>query len=198
MSIRRTLLTAALAAPLGLLGATPALADDPQPLPGNPDVVAGSDNDNEIFRAKDTAPELAAACRPGDVTYRVSTYSNSHKAVGPTQANHNGTNRAATSTFSATVSGTVSIAWNVSGSLKVDRLIAGAEVATGVNLSASLTASLGNSIAVPTPAHKTVVATYGVWRKKTKGIYHVCGVGQKRVTAWTPYFVGWYWKVRNG
>ncbi|SDL62702.1 hypothetical protein [Nonomuraea jiangxiensis] len=87
--------------------------------------------------------------------------------------------------------------WNVSGSLKIDRLIAGAEAATGVNLSASLTASLGNSIAVPTPPRKTTTATYGVWRKKTNGIYQVCGrSGQRRVTAWTPWHVGWYVKQR--
>ncbi|MFG1711107.1 hypothetical protein ACFLIM_48930 [Nonomuraea sp. M3C6] len=197
MSMKRTLLAAALIAPLAMLGATPAFADDPQPLPDNPNVVVGYENETEIFRAKATPPPMTMACRPGGATYRVSTYSNSHKAVGPTQSNHNGTSRTATSTYSATVSGTVSISWNVSGSLKVDRLIAGAEAATSVNLSASLTASLGNSIAVPTPPHKTTTATYGVWRKKTKGIYQVCGQsGQRRVTAWAPWHVGWYVKQR--
>ncbi|GAA3152250.1 hypothetical protein [Nonomuraea roseoviolacea] len=197
MLVKRTLASVALVTPLAMLGATPAFADDPQPLPDNPEVVIGYDNETEIFPAKAAPPPMAMSCRPGDATYRVSAYSNSHKAVGPTQSNHNATSRTATSTFAATVSGTVSIAWNVSGSLKVDRLIAGAEVATGVNLSASLTASLGNSIAVPTPPRKTTTATYGVWRKKTNGIYQVCGQrGQRRVTAWTPWHVGWYVKQR--
>ncbi|MFI7696908.1 hypothetical protein ACIBQ6_48110 [Nonomuraea sp. NPDC049655] len=196
MSLKRTLSTAALIAPLATLGTALAFADDPRPVPGNPDVVVGYDNDTEIFRARAATSSPAMACRPGDVSYRVSTYSNSHKAVGPTQSNHNGTSRTATSTFTATVSGTVSVAWNVSGSLKVDRLIAGAEVATGVNLSASLTASLGNSISIPTPARKTTTATYGVWRKKTNGVYHVCPQKPKNVTAWTPWRVGWYVKQR--
>lgn len=197
MSMKRTLLPATLIAPFAMLGAPPAFADDPQPLPDNPNVVVGYDNETEIFPAKEAPPSMTMACRTGDATYRVSTYSNSHKAVGPTQSNHNGTSRAATSTFTATVSGTVSISWNVSGSLKVDRLIAGAEVAAGVNLSASLTASLGNQIAVPTPPRKTTLATYGVWRKKTNGIYQVCGQSRRRhVTAWTPWQVGWYVKQR--
>ncbi|MEU5867615.1 hypothetical protein ABZ815_41065 [Nonomuraea sp. NPDC047529] len=196
MSLKRTLSATALIAPLAILGATPAFADEPRPVPGNPNVVVGFDDDTEIFRAKSSAPSLAMACPPGEVSYRVSTYSNSHKAIGPTQSNHNSTSHAATSTFTATVSGTVSVSWNVSGSLKVDRLIAGAEVATGVNLSASLTASLGNTISIPTPARKTTTATYGVWRKKTNGIYHVCGQKPKNVTAWTPWRVGWYLKQR--
>lgn len=196
MLLKRTLCVSVLIAPLAALGATPAFADDPQPLPNNPDIVIGYENETETFRAKVTPPLVTMACRPGDVSYRVTSYSNSHKAVGPTQSNHNGTSRTATSTFSATVSGTISIAWNVSGSLKVDRLVAGAEVATGVNLSASLTASLGNSIAVPTPARKTTTATYGVWRKKTKGSYHICPQKPRKVTAWTPWRVGWYVKQR--
>ncbi|GAA3610622.1 hypothetical protein GCM10022419_114540 [Nonomuraea rosea] len=196
MSLKRTLSASVLIAPFAVLGATPAFADDPQPLPGDPDIVVGYENETEVFRAETTPPTLTMACRRGDVSYRVSTYSNSHKAVGPTQSNHNGTSRTATSTFTATISGTVSVSWNVSGSLKVDRLIAGAEVATGVNLTASMTASLGNSIAVPTPARKTTTATYGVWRKKTKGVYQVCGQRPRNVTAWSPWRVGWYIKQR--
>jgi hypothetical protein len=194
MSLKRILSAPTLIAPLVVLGATPAFADHPQPSPDNPDIVIGYDNETEVFRAKGGTPVLMMPCQRGGITYRVTSFSNSHKAVGPTQSNHNGTSHSATSTFTATVSGTVSIAWNVSGSLKVDRLVAGGELATGVNLSASLTASLGNSISVRTPARKTTTATYGVWRKKTKGDYHVCGEKKKKVIAWTPWRAGWYIK----
>ncbi|MFD1547870.1 hypothetical protein [Nonomuraea guangzhouensis] len=192
MPIKCTLLGATTIITLGALGASPAYADDPQPLPGNPDVVVGYDNETEVFRAK-AGPVETRACHRGDHHYEVTSYSNSHKAIGARQSNHNGTPNVITSTFSATVSGTVSMTWSANVSVKVDRLIAGAELGTGVNLSASLTASLGNSVSVSTQPRKTVTATYGVWRKKTIGTYTICAVRMQRgVKAWTPWRVGWY------
>jgi hypothetical protein len=152
------------------VGVSPAYADNPQPLPGNPDVVVGYDNETEEFQAK-AGPAEAQSCQRGTHHYAVTSYSNSHKAIGARQSNHNGTPNIVTSTFSATVSGTVSVAWSTNINVKVDRLIAGAE----------------------SQPRRTVVATYGVWRKKTIGTYSICAVRiQRGVKAWTPWKVGWY------
>ncbi|GAA0391602.1 hypothetical protein Acor_18350 [Acrocarpospora corrugata] len=75
-------------------------------------------------------------------------------------------------------------------------ILAGAEATAGVNLSASLSVEIGNTIEVPTPPKKTANASYGVWRKKTSGnyvqIFSNCSEKvRSSVTAWAPWKIGW-------
>ncbi|GIH28447.1 hypothetical protein Aph01nite_67570 [Acrocarpospora phusangensis] len=176
-----------------MLVASPAHADNPRPIRNNPNVVVGYDNDNEVFRPVARSPQsTAAVCKRGTHTFYVTRYSNNHKAVGPAQSNHNGTSSKATMTFTATVSGTVGFTHNATLTLQAGRVIAEGEVATGVNLSASLTASLGNSVTVTARPRSTVSAKYGVWRKKIIGRYTICMVRSQVITGWTPWKVGWY------
>jgi hypothetical protein len=135
---------------------------------------------------------FAQACRPGDHSYNVTSYADSHKGVGAGQSNYNGTSRKAIMTFTATVSGTVSLTHNATITVKAAKLIAGGELAAGVNLSASLTASLGNTVTVEAPPRTTINAVYGIWRKKTIGQYAICGGSSQTVTAYTPWKVGWH------
>ncbi|MFF9156092.1 hypothetical protein ACF1AB_28125 [Streptomyces sp. NPDC014846] len=135
-------------------------------------------------------------CEQGWYYYPTSKNKDYHKGVGPSNSNHNGTSRTAKSTFTSEVSGTVGIAF--SGELEVKGNAAVVEISGkfGVTVSASMTAKIGNSISVPTPAHKTTYARYGVYRLKSYGYsqytYVNCGKGKKhKVTIYTPHRIGW-------
>ncbi|MGW3312099.1 hypothetical protein ACWDG9_36580 [Streptomyces sp. NPDC001073] len=119
------------------------------------------------------------------------------RAIGAPQSNYNGTSSKESSTFSAEASGTVGISF--SGSLKVtlSELVSRQEATFGVNLSASLTAKLGNSVTASIPAHKTLNAKYGVWRRRVTGtsyyVYSNCESSKpSTIVSYTPYTVGWY------
>ncbi|GAA3011793.1 hypothetical protein GCM10020229_24080 [Kitasatospora albolonga] len=119
------------------------------------------------------------------------------RGVGVDQANYNGTSRTIKSVFSAEASGEVGM--SVSGELKVsaNALLANVEGKYGVDLSAKLTAKLGNTTWAETPPRRTTHARYGVWRLKTTGtsytIYSNCSTSPKKtVVAYTPQNVGWY------
>ncbi|MBG0853245.1 hypothetical protein I2W78_15675 [Streptomyces spinoverrucosus] len=120
-----------------------------------------------------------------------------HKGVGPTNSNYNGTSRTAKSTFTSEVTGEIGI--SVSAGLTVSReaLIAKVEGKFDVELSAKLTAKLGNKISVNTPPKTTTNAKYGVFRLKHTGqsytIYSNCKTSAKTtITSYTPFRVGWY------
>ncbi|MFF3329519.1 hypothetical protein ACFYWX_08130 [Streptomyces sp. NPDC002888] len=120
-----------------------------------------------------------------------------HKGVGATLSNTNNTSRTAKSTFTSEVSGTVGVSVSGGLSVGVDVMIAKIEAKYDVNLSASMTAKLGNSISVDTPSRKTTNAKYGVYRLKNTGtsyiIYSNCQTSAKKtVTSYTPLKVGWY------
>jgi hypothetical protein len=116
--------------------------------------------------------------------------------IGPSQANYNGSPYPMTSTFTATGSGTAGV--SVSGDTEVSlrALVATQKVKFGVAFSASMTATLGNSITVTSPPRKTLYGEYGVWRKRIVGtsyrIYSNCTTStHNTVVSYTPYHVGW-------
>jgi hypothetical protein len=120
-----------------------------------------------------------------------------HRGVGPTNANYNNTSRTARSTFTSEVTGEVGVA--ISGDLEtsVGAMFAKIKEKFNVTVSAKLTAKLGNSISVDTPAHKTTHARYGVWRLKHTGVSYVIHTNcttspEKTVVSYSPYRVGWY------
>ncbi|MCK8431614.1 hypothetical protein G3I77_00840 [Streptomyces sp. D2-8] len=120
-----------------------------------------------------------------------------HKGVGPTLSNYNGTSRTAKSTFTSEVSGTVGVSVSAGLTVSVNAMIGKIEGKYDVNLSASLTAKLGNKISVNTPSKTTTNAKYGVYRLKNTGvsyiIYDNCQTSAKKtVTSYTPLKVGWY------
>jgi hypothetical protein len=65
-----------------------------------------------------------------------------------------------------------------------------------VDVTATLTAKLGNSISVDTPPRKTTYGRYGVYRLKSYGYnqytYANCTKGvKKNITIYTPRRTGW-------
>ncbi|MFI8187465.1 hypothetical protein ACIF8T_01415 [Streptomyces sp. NPDC085946] len=120
-----------------------------------------------------------------------------HKGVGPTLSNYNGTSRTAKSTFTSEVSGSVGVSVTAGLTVSIDAMIGKIEQKYDVNLSASLTAKLGNKISVDTPSKTTTNAKYGVYRLKNTGvsyrIYDNCQTSTKKtITSYTPLKVGWY------
>ncbi|MFF9691263.1 hypothetical protein [Streptomyces sp. NPDC014623] len=120
-----------------------------------------------------------------------------HKGVGPTNSNYNGTSHVARSTFVSDVTGEVGVSVTAGLASSVSVMIAEIEGKYEVNLTAKLTAKLGNTIAVNTPAKKTTNAKYGVYRLKNTGtsykIYSNCQTTTKKtITSYTPLKVGWY------
>ncbi|MEU2430511.1 hypothetical protein ABZ611_13565 [Streptomyces sp. NPDC007861] len=157
-----------------------------------------TDGPNYPYPPKPTDGTDAEYCGPSRGMYlATSKGSQYHRAVGPTNSNYNGTSRTARSTFTSEVTGEVGV--SIEGTLKVSTnvMIAEIEGSYAVNLSAKLTAKLGNTIAVDTPPRKTTHAKYGVWRLKNTGksytLYSNCTTSAKTtVTSYTPYRVGWY------
>ncbi|MFD8810402.1 hypothetical protein ACFV23_02600 [Streptomyces sp. NPDC059627] len=120
-----------------------------------------------------------------------------HKGIGAPQANTNNTSHTATSTFTAEVSGTVGVTYTGHLSVSVEAMIGKIEAKWDLSLSASMTTKLGNAMSVPTPAHTTTHASYGVYRVRTQGTSYVitenCKISSKStVTSYTPHYVGWY------
>ncbi|MFJ8143081.1 hypothetical protein [Streptomyces sp. NPDC096013] len=119
------------------------------------------------------------------------------RAIGPYQSNYNGTSNKESTTFTAEASGTVGISFTGSLKVSLSEVVSRQEVTYGINLSASLTAKLGNSVTATIPPHKTVSAKYGVWRRKITGtsyyVYSNCKTSTpSTIVSYTPYTVGWY------
>ncbi|MDN3265946.1 hypothetical protein QWJ26_40475 [Streptomyces sp. CSDS2] len=85
-----------------------------------------------------------------------------HRAVGPPNANCNGTSRTARSTFASQVTGEVGVSAIGKLETSVGTLIAKVKAKYEVNVSAKLTAKTGDSVSVDTPSHTTTHTTYGV------------------------------------
>jgi hypothetical protein len=86
----------------------------------------------------------------------------------------------------------------VSGSqnIGVSVKIASISATYGISASASMSTTLGNSIAITVPAHKTGNGDYGVWRAYVSGVERwyttTCAITQtKSTTVYSPYRRGW-------
>ncbi|MFF7751288.1 hypothetical protein ACFZCP_18965 [Streptomyces sp. NPDC007971] len=140
----------------------------------------------------------AADCTPAHPVYIPTKQGGKyHFAVGPSNSNYNGTSRTAKSTFTSEVTAEVGVA--VSGDLEVsvNTLINEVKTKFHVQVSAKMTAKLGNSISVDTPSHKTTHAKYGVWRLMHTGksyyLHQNCTASPEHtVVSYSPYHVGWY------
>ncbi|WP_329042958.1 hypothetical protein OHT61_31745 [Streptomyces sp. NBC_00178] len=120
-----------------------------------------------------------------------------HKGVGPTHSNDNGTSRVTRSTFISDATDEVGVSVTAGLASSVSVMIAEIEGKYEVNLTAKLTARLGNSIAVDTPPKRTTNGKYGAYRLKNTGtsykIYSNCKTSTKKtITSYTPLKVGWY------
>ncbi|MFJ1544210.1 hypothetical protein [Streptomyces sp. NPDC088246] len=183
--------------------------DDPEPVNTAP---PAEPEETDLVDVTDPEPEPEETVRPskpGDTTngeycgptqriYTPTTMGTKyHKGVGPANANYNGTSRTARSTFTSEVTGEVGVSITGELSTSVDVMIAKIEGKYSVNLSAKMTAKMGNQISVDTPPKKTTNAKYGVYRLKNTGtsytIYSNCKTtAKKTVTSYTPMKVGWY------
>ena len=113
---------------------------------------------------------------------------------GAPQSNYNGTNSKESSTFSAEASGTIGIIF--SGSLGGTL----SELASGIHFrrqSAGITDRETGQFGVRYhPAHKTLNAKYGVWRRRVTGagyyVYSNCESSKpSTIVSYTPYTPGW-------
>jgi len=207
--------TVVVAAATALAAALPysALAADPAPgdtvvntaPPAEPEEAVTDVPADQTGRvpADDTAPKpggkapAVRQCDAANVYVPKTKGKQYHKGVGATLSNRNDTSRTAKSTFTSEVSGTVGVSVSAGLSISIDALIGKIEQKYDINLSASLTAKLGNSISVDTPSKTTTNAKYGVYRLKNTGVsyrvYSNCESSpQKTVTSYTPLKVGWY------
>ncbi|MFE9996199.1 hypothetical protein [Streptomyces avermitilis] len=142
----------------------------------------------------------AVDCAPAHAVYKAKSKGgpkDHHKAVGPVNANYNGTSRTARSSFTSEVTGKVGVA--VTGELEtsVTVMLATIKAKWAVTVSAELTAKLGNNMTVDTPPHRTTNAKYGVYRLKVTGesymLHQNCTTSTKhKVVSYTPLKVGWY------
>ncbi|MFF9483582.1 hypothetical protein [Streptomyces sp. NPDC014676] len=219
----RVVVTVAAATALAASASMPALADETDPVVD--EIVVGTEPpaepeeedvfdvpEEEVTQEPGTEPgeELepplpskptdkpdAEYCDPAKIYTPKTKGSKYHKGVGPTLANYNGTSRTAKSTFTSEVTGTIGVSVTAGLAVSVDAMLAKIEGKYDVNLSASLTAKLGNSIAVDTPSKTTTNAKYGVYRLKNTGVsYHIysnCQTSAKKtITSYSPMKVGWY------
>jgi hypothetical protein len=214
----RTLLGKTLAAPvaaIAILGGTipTALADTAETTPIEESVLQPGpppEEDPGLVPAPTEEAELpptsgkpedgtnAEYCGPTKNVYKpTANHGKVHAGVGAPQANYNGTSRTARSWFKSEVGGEVGI--SVTGELKVSGSVMLAEIEGkyGIDLSAKMTAKIGNEIQIDTPPRKTTYGKYGVWRLKNTGtsytIYSNCRTSAKStVTSHTPWYVGWY------
>ncbi|MGW5277036.1 hypothetical protein ACWEQP_31750 [Streptomyces sp. NPDC004044] len=163
------------------------LVDDPEPEP-----------EETVRPSKPGDTTNGEYCGPTQKIYTPKTKgARYHKGVGPTNANYNDTSRTARSIFTSEVTGEVGVSVTGGLSTSIDVMIAKIEGKHEVNLTAKLTAKLGNSIQVDTPPKKTTNAKYGVYRLKNTGtsytIYSNCKTtAKKTITSYTPMKVGWY------
>ncbi|MFC9286118.1 hypothetical protein [Streptomyces sp. NPDC057052] len=208
---------------LVMAGASPASAEDPAPALSEPVVETAPPTQTEENDLVEGAPETAAPapsdgpspdddptaptskpsdkpnaqpCEPHWSYYATSKNKDYHKGVGAEQANYNGTSRTAKSTFVSEITASVGIAFTGEFKAGASIVIASIEQKFSVNVSASLTAKLGNTVSVGTPARKTTFARYGVYRLKSYGYnqytYINCTKGvKKNVTIYTPHRIGW-------
>jgi hypothetical protein len=119
--------------------------------------------------------------------------------------NYNGTRYNQTHTFTSTTSVTVGVGLSVEAKASWGAIVASAEVTAKVDLSASLTATISNSVTMTVPPYTYANARYGVWRIYTTGhLYHqyfdtYCrtDVDYGTVVARVPRSVGWYTWLSN-
>lgn len=162
----------------------PADQVDVQPgIPGSGDNGPGNHPGGEIC---DRANVYTPTAKKGD-----------YVGIGAPNANHNGTNHTARSSFTAEAAGTLGVSVSAGLGSTINAMIGKIEQKYNVDLSASLAARLGNNIQVDTPAHKTTHATYGDYRLRNQGtsytIYNSCATTPKKtITSYTPHYVGWY------
>ncbi|HEY9439732.1 MAG TPA: hypothetical protein VIS29_14005 [Streptomyces sp.] len=138
----------------------------------------------------------AQPCEPHWRWESTAKYKDYHKGVGATQANYNGTSRTARSEFISEVTGEVGIAASAGVKVSGSALVVEIEGEYHVDLSAKLTAKLGNKISVDTPSKYTTYGSYGVYRLKSAGYsqytYTNCTKGAKKNgTVYTPHRIGW-------
>ncbi|WP_128642866.1 hypothetical protein [Streptomyces sp. SS] len=140
----------------------------------------------------------AEYCGPTKHVYKPNAnLGKAHAGIGVAQANYNATSRTARSWFKSEVGGEVGV--TVSSEVKASASVVVSEVEAkyGVDLSAKVTAKVGNEIQVDTPPKKTTYAKFGVWRMKNTGIaytiYSNCTTSPKKTgTTFSPWCVGWY------
>lgn len=145
-----------------------------------------------------TAAEVAptGACEAGWYFNPTSRSTDTFAPVGPQQANPNGTGSASQDTFTASVSGTVSVEVSGSVNVGVDAKVASIGAEYGISAAASVTAEMGNSTTITVPAGQTGFAQYGVHQAVVQGVEQyrtpACTVTSTRqTTVVAPYGVGW-------
>ncbi|WP_138902446.1 hypothetical protein [Streptomyces albidochromogenes] len=174
------------------------MGTEPPEEPTEPDLVTPGEGEPDIGDIPPAGGKLPAPhCDYKRVYTPKANHGRKHKGVGATQSNYNGTTRTARSTFISEVTGEVGVSVTAGLSTSVDAMIGKIEAKYDVELSAKLTAKLGNNVAVDTPPKTTTNAKFGVWRLKNTGVSYVIysncqGSAKKNITSYSPMKVGWH------
>ncbi|MEV7278216.1 hypothetical protein [Streptomyces sp. NPDC093111] len=187
-------------APVGTAPADDAVNTAPPPEPEETDLQAPGDPEPEpaVTGKPPTDTTNGEYCGPTQRIYNPTSKGTTyHVLVGAVNSNYNGTSRTVRSTFTSEVTGEVGVSITAGLSPSIEVMIAKIEGKYEVNLSAKLTAKLGNSVSVDTPPKKTTNAKYGVYRLKNTGtsytVYSNCtSTPKKTIISYTPMKVGWY------
>lgn len=110
---------------------------------------------------------------------------------------YNSNATSATETFSALVTGTVSVSINVSATVAASVIVASVNETLGITVTTSISTTIGHNMAISVPAHKAGYGQYGVLQKVTTGHYYYlasnCAITNDKgtVTARSPWYPNW-------
>jgi hypothetical protein len=136
-------------------------------------------------------------CDPGWVYDNVTNAGNNFIAVTPTYRSYNGTPYNATTTFTATTTGTVAMWTTIGAQADASIIVAGVDVSLSITVYASISTSIGHAMTITVPPYKAGYGQYGVLRKVTNGHYYYltdrCGVSNDKgtVQAKSPWYPNW-------
>lgn len=136
-------------------------------------------------------------CDPGWVYDGVYNVGSDFIAVTPAYRSYNGTPYNATTTFTATTTGTVAMWTTIGAQADANVIVAGVQVSLSVTVYASISTSIGHAITITIPPYKAGYGQYGVLRKVTNGHYYYltdhCGISNDKgtVQAKSPWYPNW-------
>ncbi|MCU1507839.1 MAG: hypothetical protein QOI02_1175 [Actinomycetota bacterium] len=148
----------------------------------------------QAVRESSAHPE--AACSAGWYWRATGRGADTFGRVGSTHSDYNGTNSNASVEFTSSTSGTVGS--TVSGSTEIALSVELASIRSqyGISVSVSKAVTIGNSIRITVPPHKTGNGDYGAWKAYVKGYEDFtnsrCTVTRSQAKKiYSPYKVGW-------
>ena len=164
---------------------------------GMPNLAFAATGPNHHGKPTSSGTPTVPACEEGWYYDNISIQGYPLAQVGPTYRDYNGTGNNETDTFTATTSGTISLSVSAEVSVNANVIIGSVQAKTGLSVTTSITATVGNQVQMTVPPHKAGYAAYGVFRVETTGHYYfrfmncVIGTDDGYITTYSPWYVGW-------